>query len=77
MLKIGKLVEKRKKLKEANKDFGVILVNSEFLLMLSQAPTDRGEFAKLLSISDTQMSYITDSGSGKGLVKDGKPSCRL
>jgi hypothetical protein len=42
------------------------------MLMLSQAPTDRGELAKLLSISDTQMSYITDSGAGKGLMKVSK-----
>jgi type IV secretory pathway VirB4 component len=49
-----------------------MLANSEFMLMLSQAPTDRGELAKLLSISDTQMSYITDSGAGKGLMKVGK-----
>ena len=48
-----------------------MLANSEFLLMLNQAPTDRAELAKLLNISDTQMSYITNAESGRGLLKVG------
>jgi len=48
-----------------------MLSNSEFLLMLNQAPTDRIELAKLLNISDTQMSYITNAGAGRGLIKVG------
>ena len=48
-----------------------MLANSEFLLMLNQAPTDRAELAKLLNISDTQMSYITNAESGRGLIKVG------
>ena len=48
-----------------------MLANSEFLLMLNQAPTDRAELAKLLNISDTQLSYITNAGPGRGLVKVG------
>ena len=40
-----------------------MLANSEFIVMLNQAATDRTELAKLLSISDTQMSYITKVGS--------------
>ena len=38
-----------------------MLANSEFIIMLNQASTDRLELAKLLNISDLQMSYITNS----------------
>lgn len=48
-----------------------MLANSEFLVMLNQAATDRIELAKLLSISETQMSYITNVGAGQGLLKVG------
>ena len=48
-----------------------MLANSEFLLLLNQAPTDRMELAKLLNISDTQLSYITNAEAGHGLVKVG------
>jgi hypothetical protein len=39
--------------------------------MLNQASTDRIELAKLLNISDLQMSYITNVGAGQGLLKVG------
>ncbi|MEG2250325.1 MAG: ATP-binding protein [Bacilli bacterium] len=48
-----------------------MLANSEFIVMLNQASTDRLELAKLLSISDLQMNYITNVGAGQGLVKVG------
>lgn len=48
-----------------------MLANSEFLLMLNQAPSDRVELANLLNISETQMSYITNAGAGRGLIKVG------
>ena len=48
-----------------------MLANSEFLIMLNQAPTDRVELAKLLNISDNQLSYITNVDSGRGLMKCG------
>ena len=48
-----------------------MLANSEFIVMLNQASTDRMELAKLLSISDTQMGYITNVGAGQGLLKVG------
>ena len=38
---------------------------------LNQASTDRIELAKLLNISDLQMSYITNVGAGQGLLKVG------
>ena len=48
-----------------------MLANSEFLVMLNQASTDRMELAKLLSISDNQLSYITGVDFGRGLIKCG------
>lgn len=48
-----------------------MLANSEYLVMLNQAATDRIELAKLLNISDTQLSYITNAEVGQGLVKVG------
>ena len=48
-----------------------MLANSEFIIMLNQASTDRLELAKLLNISDLQMSYITNVGAGQGLLKVG------
>lgn len=46
-----------------------MLANSEFLLMLNQAGSDRLELARLLNISETQLSYITNADAGKGLLK--------
>jgi hypothetical protein len=48
-----------------------MLSNSEFIVMLNQASTDRLELAKLLNISDLQMNYITNVGVGQGLIKVG------
>ena len=48
-----------------------MLANSEFLVMLNQAATDRAELARLLNISDNQLSYITNVDFGRGLVKCG------
>ena len=48
-----------------------MLANSEFLIMLNQAATDREELARLLKISDNQLSYITNVDSGRGLIKCG------
>lgn len=48
-----------------------MLANSEFLVMLNQAGTDRAELARLLNISDNQLSYITNVESGRGLIKCG------
>lgn len=47
----------------------LMLANSEFLILLNQASTDREELAKLLNISDNQMSYITNVGAGHGLIR--------
>ncbi len=48
-----------------------MLANSEFLVMLNQAATDRAELARLLNISDNQLSYITNVDFGRGLIKCG------
>ena len=48
-----------------------MLANSEFLIMLNQAATDRMELARLLNISDNQLSYITNVESGRGLMRCG------
>lgn len=49
----------------------LMLANSEFLMLFNQAATDRAELAKLLHISDTQMSYITNAEPGHGLLRIG------
>lgn len=52
-------------------DASTMLSNSEFIVMLNQASSDRQELARLLNISDEQMSYITNSDAGCGLIKYG------
>ena len=49
----------------------LMFANSEFLILLNQAATDRAELANLLDISDNQLSYITNVDSGRGLIKCG------
>jgi hypothetical protein len=48
-----------------------MLSNSEFIVMLNQAANDREALANLLNISQEQMSYITNSEAGCGLIKYG------
>ena len=48
-----------------------MLGNSEFLLMLNQAAKDREGLTQTLNISEVQMSYITNAGAGRGLIKVG------
>jgi type IV secretory pathway VirB4 component len=45
-----------------------IFENSDFILMLNQAGGDRQILAKQLGISPHQLSYVTNSGPGEGLV---------
>lgn len=47
------------------------LSNSEFVVMLNQAASDREQLAELLNISGEQLSYITNADSGCGLIKYG------
>lgn len=48
-----------------------MLSNSEFIVMLNQAASDREKLAKLLNISMEQMSYVTNADAGCGLIKYG------
>ena len=45
-----------------------IFENSDFVLMLNQAPGDREILADKLNISPKQLSYVTQSEPGEGLL---------
>lgn len=45
-----------------------IFENSDFICMLNQAAGDRQILAKQLNISPHQLSYVTNSGAGEGLL---------
>ena len=45
-----------------------IFENSDFIYMLNQASGDRQILAKQLNISPTQLSYVTNSNEGEGLL---------
>ncbi|MDR1150171.1 MAG: hypothetical protein LBJ93_00880 [Clostridiales bacterium] len=48
-----------------------MLSNSEFILMLNQASSDRTELEKLLNMSSRQANYVTNVGAGQGLLFSG------
>ena len=48
-----------------------IFENSDFILMLNQAGGDRQILARQLGISPHQLSYVTQSGAGEGLLFHG------
>ena len=48
-----------------------MLSNSEYIVMLNQAPSDRQQLAELLNISNEQMNHITNADAGCGLIKYG------
>ena len=52
----------------ASREIENIFENSEFIYMLSQAAGDRIELAKRLNISDHQLSYVTHTNPGEGLL---------
>jgi type IV secretory pathway VirB4 component len=52
----------------ASREIENILENSEFMVMLAQAAGDREILARQLGISPHQLSYVTHSGSGAGLL---------
>lgn len=52
----------------ASREIENILDNTDFLVLLSQAQSDRAIIAKQLGISEHQLSYITHSNSGEGLL---------
>lgn len=49
-----------------------MLSNSDFIMMLNQAASDRMELAGLLNISNKQLSFVTSSEPGHGLLFAGK-----
>ena len=52
----------------ASREIENIFENSDFIYMLNQASGDRQILAKQLNISPTQLSYVTNSGEGEGLL---------
>ncbi len=48
-----------------------MLSNSEFIVMFSQASSDRDKLASLLNISDEQLRYISGAEPGSGLIRYG------
>ena len=48
-----------------------MLSNSEFIVMHNQAASDREKLAKLLNISNEQLSYVTNAKEGSGLIRIG------
>lgn len=52
----------------ASREIENIFENSDFIYMLNQAAGDRQILAKHLNISPTQLSYVTNSNEGEGLL---------
>ena len=52
----------------ASKEVESIFENTDFVIMLNQAVGDRAILAKQLNISPHQLSYVTHSGAGEGLI---------
>ena len=51
-----------------SKEIENILENSDYICMLNQASGDRQILAQKLNISPHQLSYVTHSGEGEGLL---------
>ena len=52
----------------ASREIENIFENSDFVYMLNQASGDRQILARQLGISPHQLSYVTHSGEGEGLL---------
>ena len=52
----------------ASREIENILDNTDFMILLSQAQSDRAILAKQLGISEHQLSYITHANAGEGLL---------
>lgn len=48
-----------------------MLANSEFVVLLKQASTDSSRMAEVIGVSEAQLQYVTNTESGKGLLKCG------
>ena len=53
-------------------DTRAIIANTSFVIMLKAAKQDRDNLADLLTLSPTQLEYITNSDPGHGLLYNGK-----
>lgn len=49
-----------------------VILNSDFIMMLGQSAVDRDILGEMLKISPSQLSYITNSDPGQGLIYTGK-----
>ena len=56
----------------AQKQARTMISNCDFIMMLKQAPLDRKELAAMFNISPTQLSYVTNSEPGQGLIYTGE-----
>lgn len=54
-----------------SQDAATMISNSEFVVMLNQAASDRDDLAHLLNISEAQLTYITGANEGEGLLFTG------
>lgn len=54
------------------KETETIFNTTSFVLMLSEEKIDRDNLQHLLSLSDSQVKYITNNGKGRGLFYNGK-----
>ena len=52
----------------ASREIENIFENSDYIYMLNQAQGDREILAKKLGISPQQLSYVTQSGAGEGIL---------
>ena len=48
-----------------------MLANSEFVALLKQANTDSSKMADVIGVSEAQLRFVTNTGSGMGLIKCG------
>ena len=48
-----------------------MLANSEFVALLKQANTDSARMAEVIGVSEAQLRFVTNTQSGKGLLKCG------
>ena len=52
----------------ASREIENILDNTDFMILLSQAQSDRTILAKQLGISEHQLSYVKQANAGEGLL---------
>jgi type IV secretory pathway VirB4 component len=55
-----------------SKNARTMLSNTKFIIMLSQNPTDSEVLSEILKIPQETMSYVTNSGVGRGLIFAGE-----